>query len=153
MQNDPHARARILLDRAQAISKDDERWLSAHTAECSECARHAELSLRALNAMDSLAFELNPAVAMRVQNAVRNRVDLLASAESDRRAFCAAAALALLLTIAGSLAMWHPAAWLAARWHVPGTVWHVAFAFCWLLPSALAAIVPLFRSRLTGETS
>jgi len=153
MQNDPHARARILLDQAQAISKEEERWLNAHTAECPECTRHAELSSRALQAMDSLAFELDPAAAMRVQNAIRNRADLLASAESDCRTFWGTAALALFLAVAGSLAMWHPAAWLAARWGVPGTVWHAAFTLCWLLPSVLAALVPLFRSKLKGETS
>lgn len=153
MQNDPHARARTLLDRAQAISKEDQRWLNAHTAECPACARHAELSTRALRAMDSLAFELDPAAAMRVQNAIRSRTHLLASAESECRTIWSAAALALFLTIAGSLVMWHPATWLAAQWHLPVPAWHAAFALCWLLPSALAALVPLFRNKLTGETS
>ncbi len=152
MQFEPHARARFLVDQAMtgAISPDDQRWLHAHTAACSECARYGELSRRAIQALDSFAFELDPAAALRVENAIRARTDRLASNEFQGRRFFIGAMAAMLLTIAGSIAMWQPAAWLAGRWNLPSPAWQIGFAALWLLPSVLLGILPLFRARLMG---
>jgi hypothetical protein len=152
MPSEPHARARALLDQAmmEAISPDEQRWLHRHTEECAECSRYGELSRRAIRALDSFAFELDPAAALRVENAIRSRANRLASNEFHRRRLFIGAVAAMLLTIAGSIAMWQSAAWLAGRWNLPSPVWQVGFAMFWLLPSILLGILPLFRTRLMG---
>jgi hypothetical protein len=153
MPSEPHARARLLLDQAmmEGISPDEQRWLNSHTEGCAECNRYGELSRRAIRALDSFAFELDPAAAFRVENAIRSRANRLASNELHGRRFFIGAVAAMLLTIAGSIAMWQPAAWLARRWSLPSPAWQIGFAMFWLLPSILLGILPLFRTWLMGD--
>lgn len=153
MPAEPHARARLLLDQAmmEGISPDEQRWLNSHTDECAECSRYGELSRRAIRALDSFAFELDPAAAFRMEDAIRRRANWLASNEFHGRRFIIGAVAAMLLTIAGSIAMWQPAAWLAGRWNLPSPAWQIGFAMFWLLPSILLGILPLFRARLMGD--
>jgi hypothetical protein len=153
MSSEPHARARLLLDQAMmdGISPDEQRWLRRHTEECVECRQYGELSWRAIRALDSFAFELDPAAALRVENAIRSRANQLASNEFQDRRFIVGAVAAMFLTIVGSIAMWQPAAWLAGRWNLPGPAWRIGFAMFWLLPSILLGILPLFRTRLMGD--
>jgi hypothetical protein len=144
MPSDPHSQARVLLDRdmVDAISGDDRRWLDSHLSHCAECAHHAELSRRAVRALDSFAFDLDSAAALRVQETVRVRAEQMAARD---REFTFAAPLAILLTILGSIALWQPAAWLASRWGIPSPDWQIAFAILWLVPSLLLDMLLLFR--------
>jgi hypothetical protein len=153
MQSESHARARFLLDQVMTggISPDEQRWLNSHTKECAECSRYGELSRRAIRALDSFAFELDPVAALRVENAIRSHANRLALNEFHGRSFLAGAVVAIFLTIAGSIAMWQPAAWLAGRWNLPSPAWQIGFAMYWLLPSILLGILPLFRTRLMGD--
>jgi hypothetical protein len=133
-----------------AISPDEQRWLQHHTEECAECSRYGELSRRAIRALDSFAFEVDPAAALRVENAVRSHANRLASNESQAR-FLIGAMAAMLLTLAGSIVMWQPAAWLAGRWNLPSPAWQIGFAMFWLVPSIVLGMLPLFRTRLMGD--
>ena len=153
MQSEPHARARLLWDQAMmdGISPEEQRWLNSHIEECVECGRYGELSRRAIRALDSFAFELDPAAALRVENVVRSRANRLASYEFQDRRVLAGAAAALFLTTAGSMAMWQPAAWLAGRWNLPSPAWQIGFGMLWILPSVLAGILPFFRRTLMGD--
>jgi hypothetical protein len=155
MQNETHARARFLLDRAmvEAISPDEQQWLNRHTAECAECAGYGELSNRAIRALDSFAFELDPAAALRVENVIRSRAHRLASNQFHRRSLWAGAVVAMFLTITGSIAMWQPTAWLAGRWNLPSPAWQIGFAMFWLLPSALLGLLPFFRRNFMDDGS
>jgi hypothetical protein len=150
MQSELHERARSLLDRSlvEGIPAEEQRWLDSHIAHCAECTDYAELSGRAVRALDSFAFELDPEAALRVQEAVRARADQMAGAN-----FAVGIPVAFALTMAGSLAMWGIAAWLAARWNVPAPAWHTAFATLWLLPSVVLDMLLLFRVRLMGNVS
>jgi hypothetical protein len=152
MQIDPHERARLLLDRAllESISPDERGWLDRHTAECPGCSGYRATSERALRALDSFAFDLDPVAALRVENAIRSHC-LTAPAESHGRRFLIGTAAAMFLTITGSVAMWQPAAWLAVRWSLPAPAWQIGFGIFWLLPSLLIGVVPLFRSKLMGD--
>jgi hypothetical protein len=144
MQSEIHEKARLLLDRSlvEGISVEERRWLDAHLAACGECSEYAELSGRAVRALDAFAFDMDPAAARLVHDAV-----MQAAAKPRTIPAWAGTAAALVLTAAGSLAMWQPAAWLAGRCRVPEPEWQVAFAMFWVLPSVLAAAVPLLRRR------
>ena len=150
-----HEKARSLLHRSlvEEISLEDRRWLDAHIGQCAECARYADLSARAVRALDWFALELDPAAALRVENVVRSRAERMRSAEAHARSLWISTVAAILLTITGSAVMWRLAAWLASQWNLPSRVWQVAFAAFWLLPSFLLALLPLFRRRLLGQDS
>jgi hypothetical protein len=155
MPPENHEKARFLLHRAvvEGISQEDRRWLDNHVRQCAECGRYADLSARAVRALDWFALELDPAAALRVENVVRSRAERMRSAESHAKSLWIGTAVAIFLTFAGSAATWHPAAWLAGQWNLPSRTWQIVFAVFWLLPSLLLALLPLFRRRLLGEDS
>ena len=148
-----HAKARFLLDRSlvEGISPEDRHWLDAHVGECAECAGYAELSARAVRALDWFAIELDPAAALRVENVVRSRAEAMRSAEAHARTLWIGTAVAIFLTLTGSAVTWRSLAWLASQWNLPSRVWQIGFAAFWFLPSLLLALLPLFRRRLLGE--
>ena len=153
MPIDPHGQAHLLIDRGlvEEISAEDRRWLDAHLAHCEPCTAYAALTARAVRALDAFAFDFDPAAAMRVESAVRRRAAQLAAARPSARILWLASAAALLLTAAGSLAMWQLAQWLAGRWNLPSPAWQIAFAACWPLPSLLLAALPFLRDRLLEQ--
>jgi hypothetical protein len=148
-----HEKARSLLHRslAEGISPEDRQWLDAHVGQCAECARYAELSARAVRALDWFALELDPAAALRVENVVRSRADAMRAAEARAKTLWLGTGLAIFLTFTGSAVAWRSLSWLASQWNLPSRVWQVGFAAFWLLPSLLLAMLPLFRSRLLGK--
>ena len=150
-----HEKARFLLHRSlvEGISPEDRHWLDAHVGQCAECGRYADLSVRAVRALDWFALEPDPAAALRVENAVRSRAEEMRSAESHAKSLWIGTGVAILLTFAGSAVAWHALAWLASQWSLPSRVWQIVFAAFWLLPSLLLALLPLFRRRLLGEDS
>ena len=150
-----HEKARFLLHRAlvEGISLEDRRWLDAHLGQCAECARYADLSARAVRALDWFALELDPAAALRVETAVRSRAKGMRLAEAHAKSLWIGTAVAIFLTFTGSAVTWRSLAWLAIQWNLPTRVWQMAFAAFWLLPSLLLALLPLFQSRLLGEGS
>ena len=150
-----HEKARFLLHRSlvEGISQEDRHWLNAHVGQCAECGRHADLSARAVRALDWFAFELDPAAALRVENVIRTRAGEMRSAESQAKSLWIGTGVAIFLTFTGSAVAWRPLAWLASQWNLPSRVWQIVFAAFWLLPSLLLALLPLFRRRLLGEDS
>jgi hypothetical protein len=145
-----HEKARWLLDRAlvEGISLEDRCWLDAHVGQCAECGRYAELSARAVRALDWFALEPDPAAALRVENVVRRRAEEMRSAESHAKSLWIGTAVAIFLTFTGSAVTWRALAWLASQWNLPSRLWQIAFAAFWLLPSLVLALLPLFRRRL-----
>jgi hypothetical protein len=150
-----HEKARFLLHRAlvEGISPEDQCWLDAHVGQCAECGRYADLSARAVRALDWFALELDPAAALRVENVVRSRAEEMRSAEAHAKRLWIGTAVAIFLTFTGSAVTWHTLAWLASQWNLPSRVWQIGFVAFWLLPSLMLALLPLFRRTLLGGHS
>jgi hypothetical protein len=153
MAVDSHVKARLLLDRSlvEGIAPEDRPWLEAHLGECDECSRYADVSTRAVRALDWFALEIDPVAALRTQTVVCRRADEMRSAEARARTLWIGTAVALCLTFAGSALVWSPVARLAGEWNVPNSAWQAGFAAFWWLPSLLLAVLPLFRSRLLAD--
>lgn len=150
-----HEKARFLLHRSlvEGISLEERNWLNAHVEQCAECALYADLSTRTVRALGWFAIELDPAAALRVENVVRSRAEEMRSVEAHAKSLWIGTAVAILLTFTGSAVMWRPLGTLASQWNLPSRVWQIVFAACWLLPSLLLSLVPLFRKRLLAEDS
>ncbi len=152
MPSNPHERARRLLDQSmvEGVPPSDKCWLDSHMSQCAECGRHAELSQRAIRALGQFGFPVDPAVAMRVDEVIRERTSRMAPAGSPARVAWVANLAAFLLTIVGSMAMWQATAWAAGRWHLSAPAWQIAFALFWLAPSLALSVLLLFPKILTG---
>jgi predicted anti-sigma-YlaC factor YlaD len=155
MKLENHEKARFLLHRSlvEGISLEERNWLDAHVGQCAECSRYADLSARAVRALDWFAIEPDPAAALRVENVVRSRAERMRSAEAHATRLWIGTAVAIFLTLTGSAVTWRALAWLATQWNLPSRVWQIVFVAFWVLPSLLLAWLPLFRSRLLGEDS
>ena len=132
---DAHEKALAWIDRRLAAEATDEenRLLDEHLAACAACRRSLERSQRALRGLGELAVETDPELTSRVQAALARRARDLERQHADRRTRILGFAVALLMTAAGSLAVWAltPRAWTAGV---------VVF---WMLPSLCAALVLL----------
>ena len=150
-----HEKARFLLHRSlvEGISPEDRDWLDAHVGQCAECGRYADLSARAVRALDWFALELDPAAALRVENVVRSRAEAMRSAEAHAKSLWIGTGVAIFLTFTGSAVTWRTLASLASQWNLPSRVWQIVFVAFWLLPSLLLALLPLFRRRLLEDDS
>jgi len=148
MSGELHERARLLVDRSmvEGISAEEQRWLTHHLADCAGCGAYADLSRRAVRALQAFAFDVDAAGALRAQEAIRVQA-------GRRRDFSKGVLAALVLTAFGSTAVWIPAGWLAARWNLPACLWQTGFAIFWLLPSVMLTALLLFRRRLVGRSS
>lgn len=155
MPPEDHEKARFLVHRSliEGISPEDRHWLDSHVPQCAECASHADLSVRAVRALDCFAIQLDPAAALRVENVVRSRAERMRAAEAHAQSLWIGTAIATFFTFAGSAVAWRALASMASRWNLPSPVWQIAFAALWLLPSLVLAFLPLFHSRLLQEDS
>src|SRR5215831_9659544 len=109
-----HEKVRLLLHRSlvEGISPEDRHWLDAHVVQCAECDRYADLSARAVRALDWFALEPDPAAALRVENVVRSRAEAMRLAEAHARSLWIGTAVAIFLTFTGSVVAWRSLAWL-----------------------------------------
>ncbi len=100
MQFSDHERAQHLSDKSlvEGISADEQQWLDDHTKNCAECAEHVQLSAKVVRGFNAFSFELDPAMLVRVQDAVAKRTmeivrattpdenNVLGSSSKDQRA-------------------------------------------------------------------
>lgn len=100
MQFSDHERAQHLADQAlvEGISADEQNWLGDHTKNCADCAEHAQLSAKLVRGFNAFSFEMDPAINIRVQDAIANRAteitrvtapaenNVLGSSSPDKRA-------------------------------------------------------------------
>lgn len=144
MRGDVHARARSLMDQAlvEGISDEEQRWLVSHNEACSACSAYAETGLRTVRALDGFAFTLDAGAAVRVQEAVLRR-----AAERPERHFDVGVAIAVALTIVGSLLAWETAAWLASGWGVAPHIWQGSLLLFWVLPSVMIDLLLILRRQ------
>jgi Putative zinc-finger len=135
MTMDAHERARSWIDRRLAAEATDEenKLLDEHLAVCAACRHSLERSLAALRTLGELTLDVDPGLTARVQAAVARHAGDLERQRAHRRTMLLGLLAALLLTAAGSFAVWTltPPAWTA------GVV------IFWMLPSLCAAFILL----------
>jgi hypothetical protein len=137
MNMDAHEEALSLIDRRLAAEATDEenRLLDEHLAACAACRLSLERSLCALRGLGELTVDVDPGLTSRVQAALARRAEDLERQRAHRRTGILGFVAALLMTSAGSFAVWilTPRAW----------VWTAGVVVFWMLPSLCAALVLL----------
>jgi predicted anti-sigma-YlaC factor YlaD len=130
-----HEEARSWIDRRLAGEATDEEnsLLDEHLAACAACRLSLERSQRALRGLGELTIEVDPGMTSRVQAAVARRARDLEQRRTLRRTRLLGFAAALLLTAAGSFAVWT----------VTPPAWTAGVVVFWTLPSLGAALVLL----------
>ena len=130
-----HEEARSWIDRRLAAEATDEenRLLDEHLAACAACRLSLERSLSALRGLGELTVDVDQGLTYRVQAAVAWRARDLERQRAHRRTMILGLLLALLMTAAGSFAVWA----------VTPPAWTAGVVIFWMLPSLCAALVLL----------
>jgi hypothetical protein len=97
MEFEPHERARFLIDEARiaGIGSQDEQWLRSHVAGCPACTRYESQAEAVVRGLRSFAFEVDPEMNRRVEDAVVAHVR-----KPSRTLWWAGAAAAFLAVVA-----------------------------------------------------
>jgi len=147
MSGDPHVRAKEWTSRklVEGLSRDEERLLSAHLAECAPCTREEAALGEALSALRSLPIELPRNLAGRAQMRVRMRTEELREQGPASRLIWAVAAVSWIFGLATAPFVWRAFAWLGEQTGAPKLLLQFGFLLWWAMPALLAAGVVLWE--------
>ena len=139
MHLDPtnHEAARAMIDKslAGAASPEEEQLLREHLAACDSCNEYLEAGRRAIAGLGGLCFDLDPALDRRVFAALDLRAQQLEASRAPHARLAWAWALALLLTVAGSILAAQLGSHAAATFHLDGVQVRLGLATFWITPS------------------
>jgi hypothetical protein len=149
MNEQLHKRATefILRRQVEGISREDERWLSTHLAECESCAAEQRQLDESLSALRTVHLDLPRNLASRAQLRVRIRADELREREPARKFVWAIAAISWTLGVATSPWVWHGVEWLGHATGAPRILLQAGFALWWSVPPLIAAWAALSARR------
>jgi len=134
-----HAQALVAASLAGAASAEELAFLQRHLAECRPCAGAAEDMEQGLHALRSVVLRASPVLVAATQRRVRERAAQLRDDRARRAWLVASGLLAVLLTAATSVSLWHVLGWAADRLEVPPLAWMPVILALWLMPGTLAA--------------
>jgi len=147
MNRDLHERASQLLaqGRIESLAPGDERWLSAHLADCEFCAAEAARTTEALSALRTVEITVPRDLAGRTQLRVRLRAEELRERGPASRLIWAVAAMSWILGLASAPLLWRGFEWIGAHTGAPKLVLQFGFVLWWGLPALLAAGIVLWQ--------
>jgi hypothetical protein len=147
MNKDPHAEAREWTHRkrAEGLSREQERLLAAHLAECEACAQEEAGLGAALSALRSMHIGLPPNLASRAQMRVRLRAEELREHGPASRLIWAVAAVSWVFGLATAPFVWRTFQWLGQETGAPRLLLQFGFVLWWGMPALLAAGVILWE--------
>jgi anti-sigma factor RsiW len=155
MSKEMHERAEKLIaqERVEGISADEQKWLSAHLAECPDCAERASATQQSIRALRALSVPLPRALASRTQMRVRLRAEHLRAAEPRWRLVWMACGVSWAFGAATAPYVWRALEWIGQHLGLPDFVWEMGFGLWWALPVAVVAIVLLLENAGRSESS
>jgi predicted anti-sigma-YlaC factor YlaD len=138
-----HSSVRRIIDQSlagAAPSAQERQTLREHLAACAACQQYLDASSRAIAALADFSFPMDPALDSKVVAAIAARARQL---ESERRRLWWPCCLALLLTIAGSIAVSQLGSLAAVTFHLEPAQLHLGLATFWIAPSVLICMLLL----------
>jgi len=134
MQTD-HQSIRRIIDESlagAASSAPEQQTLREHLAACASCQQYLDASNRAIAALADFSFPIDPALDSRVLASLARCAQQL---EAERRRLWWPCCLALLLTLAGSIAASRLGSFAAVTFHLEPAQLHLGLATFWIAPS------------------
>ena len=141
------------IDRglAGAGTVEEQRAVEEHVAECSACAEYLSVSRRAVAGLKGFSFEAGPGLNARVMAAVRERAEQM----DARRRWVRLSAVALLLTVLGTVVDLQVGRWAAGFFGLPSMAVHHGLMALWIVPSfgllVLFPLLPLLAAKGNGK--
>lgn len=149
MPTDPtqadHFQLRNIIDKslAGATSHQDQQTLREHLPTCAACRQYLDASNRAIASLGDFSFAIDPALDRKVLAALAARAQQLQAESTQRRRLWSTSALALILTVAGSIAASQLGTLAAPAFHLDPAQLHAGLATFWIAPSVLICMLLL----------
>jgi len=149
VSNDLHQRANELLSRrlVEPLSREDDRWLAAHLAQCESCAAADAQTAGALSALRSMHISVPRNLAGRTQLRVRMRAAELREHGPANRLIWAVAVMSWIFGLATAPFVWRGFAWVGGELHLPKLVWMAGVVLWWVVPALVATGIVLLGHK------
>ena len=142
---------RIDRSLAGAGTPEDERAVQEHVRSCASCAEYMSASRRAVAGLKGFSFEAGTGLNARVMAAVRER----AEQGEARRRWLRLSAVALVLTVLGTVVDLQVGRWAAGFFRLPLVEVHHGLMALWIAPSfgllLLFPMLPLLTAKGNGK--
>jgi hypothetical protein len=144
-----HQRASDLMTRrrVESLSRDEEKWLARHLAECADCSAEEALLAHSLSALRAIHIDLPRNLVSRTQLRVRMRAEELREHGPANRLIWAVAAMSWIFGLTTAPFVWRGFAWLGNELHLPKLVWIAGVALWWAVPALVATGIVLMEHR------
>jgi hypothetical protein len=148
MNEDLHISAQSLIDqdRVEGISPEKREWLDGHLEACAECARHADVTEKALRSLRAVSVSVPPALASHSQLRVYLRAQELRQQGSGGWALWVSCAISWVLGMATAPYVWSAFRWMGQRAGVPDLIWQMGVALWWALPALIGVAILLIET-------
>lgn len=153
MSSDAHVRANELLGRrrVEALTKQDEQWVTAHLAECAACSAEDARMSEAIAALRGMPIAMPRNLASRTQLRVHLRAEELREHGPANRLVWAVAVVSWIFGLATAPFVWRGFEWLGGELHLPKLVWATGVVLWWAVPALVATGIVLFGHK--GRTA
>lgn len=147
-----HARAVELSSRAfvDSLGEREEKWLSQHFENCSECKAQHEQLHAAINALKTVSISAGSDLVQSTQRRVRTLCLQTAARQRRMRPIWISSAFASVWMACTTPYLWQSFD-ITGHWlHIPDLLWQMAFLVAWFTPALTGAAVALWlRPQLT----
>jgi hypothetical protein len=146
MNKDVHEKVRGLIDAAmiEGVSRAEGVWLEEHLETCPACAEYQAATTGAIQALQSVTIEMDPALVNRTKARLRERIGRPQKGGEEPWLLRVSVGVAAAMTMFSAGVFWEIANWLLPG---PGSslLW-IGLLLFWLSPSLAAAALLLSRS-------
>jgi predicted anti-sigma-YlaC factor YlaD len=141
-------RLRELIDKsfAEEISEAERQLIDRHIRDCDGCQRYVEITARTLRGLREFTFTSETDSTARVFEVFAHHTGTMRQPHAQFKIW-AAFAVALSMSVVGSVLMYQVARFLAAPTHFDSAQVQAGVLIFWLLPSLCAALCMLAAPR------
>lgn len=137
MHVDLHQAMREIIDKSLlgTASLHEQQRMREHVATCAPCQEYLNASHRVITGLGGFSFEVDPALQEKVMASLALRAQQLELRDSKIRPIWLLYLVALLLTVAGSLAVARCSTLAVAAFHVEPALLRLGVLTLWVVPS------------------
>ena len=148
MKPDNHERAQQLLitARVEGITDSDDKWVTAHLSQCSDCSRQADALGSFIHALREAPVLATPDLVRRTSRAVQRRAAELQAERATAAPVWIAAVVSAVLVLLTAPYVWSAFGWIGRLAQVPDFIWQAGFLMWWFMPASVVGAVAVWRN-------
>ena len=149
MTNREHERALELIMRrgTEEIATPELAWLSAHLANCADCAQYADDFDNTGRLLQAVAVTASPSLVLATQTRVRARALHMQEQRSRNVLIAISFCIGAMSSTMSAWLWWKFGGWVAQRLALPPSIVEPGVFVAWMLPAVVIAVAMLASSH------